>query len=254
MGVRCRIKDEVHRLSPRLLATAGVVAAGLVAVLLLQDHFVGDFTASLNVVPRSYRAWRDPVALLCAFAAIVLALRIALGRLHRLELALAIVGCTLAAAVYVHPAGRSPVRLPAEPTLLSNHVAARSVARLTLAARPSPWFRPRRCLDASAPQARHATVASAARLAITLAQGSFRNTGPGDRPLSWVADASRCRPRSGHRRDSRRSRSDLRLCGTHVGLIHTRVARRGGRSTSAAALRSRCTSPLRGAASSGASV
>jgi hypothetical protein len=63
---------------------------------------VGDFTASLNVVPRSYRAWRDPVALLSAFAAIAVALRIALGRLHRLELALGAAGCTLAAAVYVH--------------------------------------------------------------------------------------------------------------------------------------------------------
>jgi hypothetical protein len=85
-----------------VLATAGVVVAGLVAVLVLQDHFVGDFTASLNAVPRSYRAWRDPVALLCAFAAIAAGLGIALGRLHRLELALGVVGCTLAAAVYVH--------------------------------------------------------------------------------------------------------------------------------------------------------
>jgi hypothetical protein len=92
----------MNRLSPRLLAAAGVVVAGLVAVLVLQDHFVGDFTASMSVVPRSYRAWRDPVALLCAFGAIALALRIALGRLHRLELALGVVGCTLAAAVYVH--------------------------------------------------------------------------------------------------------------------------------------------------------
>jgi hypothetical protein len=76
--------------------------AGLVAVLVLQDHFVGDFTASLNAVPRSYRAWRDPVALLCAFASIAAATRIALGRLHRFELALWVVGSTLAAAVYVH--------------------------------------------------------------------------------------------------------------------------------------------------------
>jgi len=92
----------VHRLTPRLLAATGVLVAGLVAVLLLRDHFVGDFTASLNVVPRSYRAWRDPMALLCAFAAIALALRIALGRMHRFELALGVVGCTLAAAVYAH--------------------------------------------------------------------------------------------------------------------------------------------------------
>jgi hypothetical protein len=113
--VWCRIKDEVHRFSPRLLAAAGVIAAGLVAVLLLQDHLVGDFTASLNVVPRSYRAWRDPVALLCAFAALALALRIALGRLHRLELALGVVGCTLAAAVYVHQRDVHPfVCLPSQ--------------------------------------------------------------------------------------------------------------------------------------------
>jgi len=73
------------------------------AVSLLQDHFAGDFTASLNVVPRSYRAWRDPVALLCAFAASALALRFALGRMHRFELALGVVGCTFAAACGTQP-------------------------------------------------------------------------------------------------------------------------------------------------------
>jgi hypothetical protein len=101
-GSAVSYKGEVDRFSPRLLTAAGVLVAGLVAVLLLQDHLVGDFTASLNVVPRSYRAWRDPVALLSAFAAIALALRVALRRRHRFELALGVVGCTLAAAVYVH--------------------------------------------------------------------------------------------------------------------------------------------------------
>ena len=75
---------------------------GLVAVFVLQDHLVGDFTASLNVVPRSYRAWRDPVALLWAFAAIAVALQIVTGRWQRVELALGAVGLTLAAAIYVH--------------------------------------------------------------------------------------------------------------------------------------------------------
>lgn len=92
----------MKRFSPRLLAAAGVLVAGLVAVLLLQDHFVGDFTASLNVVPQSYRAWRDPVALLCAFAAIAVAVRLAVGRSRPFQRALAVVGCTLAAAVYAH--------------------------------------------------------------------------------------------------------------------------------------------------------
>jgi hypothetical protein len=53
-------------------------------------------------VPRSYRPWHDPVALLCGFASLAAGVGIALGRLHRLELALAAIGCTLAAAVYVH--------------------------------------------------------------------------------------------------------------------------------------------------------
>jgi hypothetical protein len=92
----------VRRLSPRLLAAAGVVAAGLVAVLVLHDHFVGDFTRSFNAVPRSYRAWHDPVALLCAFASVAVALRIVVGRFHRSGLALLVIGCTLAASVYVH--------------------------------------------------------------------------------------------------------------------------------------------------------
>jgi hypothetical protein len=38
---------------------------------------------------------------------------------------------------------------------------------------------------------------------------------------------------------------------THVGSTHTRAARQGGPSTSAAVSRSRCTSPLRAAGSSG---
>jgi hypothetical protein len=85
-----------------LLAAIGLATAGLVATILLQDHFVGDFTASLNVVPRSYRAWRDPVALLLAFVAIAAAARIVIARTQRLAIALGMVGCTLAAAVYVH--------------------------------------------------------------------------------------------------------------------------------------------------------
>jgi cytochrome bd-type quinol oxidase subunit 2 len=85
-----------------LLAAIGLAAVGLVATFLLQDHFVGDFTASLNVVPRSYRAWRDPAALLLGFAAIAAAVWIAVARTQRVALALAVVGCTLAAAVYVH--------------------------------------------------------------------------------------------------------------------------------------------------------
>lgn len=92
----------MHRLSTRLLLASGVLAAGAAAVLVLQDHFVGDFTASLNVVSSSYRAWHDPVALLCAFASIAVAFRIAVGRWHRLALALVVVGCTLAGSVYVH--------------------------------------------------------------------------------------------------------------------------------------------------------
>jgi hypothetical protein len=56
----------------------------------------------LNAVPRSYRAWRDPAALLLGFAAIAAALRIAVARTQRVALALGLVGCTLAAAVYVH--------------------------------------------------------------------------------------------------------------------------------------------------------
>ena len=85
-----------------LLAAVGLATGGLVATFLLQDHLVGDFTASLNAVPGSYRAWRDPAALLLGFAAIAAALRIAVAGTQRVALALGLVGCTLAAAVYVH--------------------------------------------------------------------------------------------------------------------------------------------------------
>ena len=95
------------RLSPRLVG-AVVVAAGIVAILVLQDHLVGDFATRGYVVPRAYRAWRDPVALLCLFTSIAVAVRIARGRLGCLELALGVMGCALAAAVYVDQQGAHP--------------------------------------------------------------------------------------------------------------------------------------------------
>jgi hypothetical protein len=82
--------------------------AGLVAVLLLQDHLVGDFATRGYLVPRSYRAWRDPAALLCLFASIAAAVRIARGGQGRLELALGVMGCAFAAAVYVDQQGANP--------------------------------------------------------------------------------------------------------------------------------------------------
>jgi hypothetical protein len=82
-----------------------VVVAGLVLLVLLQDHLIGDFTATVNVVPRSYRIWRDPVAVLCAFVSFAVAARIAGGRPHRLQVAFVVWGCTLAAAIYSHQEG-----------------------------------------------------------------------------------------------------------------------------------------------------
>lgn len=92
----------MKRLSPHLLAAAGIVVGGLVAAVVLQDHFVADFTARVNVVPRSYRLWRDPVAVLCAFGSVAFAARIAVGRGQRLQLAVGLLGCAFAAAIYSH--------------------------------------------------------------------------------------------------------------------------------------------------------
>ena len=90
-----------------LFAATGVALAGLASALVLHDHhFVATFHVTVNGVPRSYRAgtippWRDPLALLCAFAGIAAAAWIS-GRWQRLELALGVVGCAFAGAVYVH--------------------------------------------------------------------------------------------------------------------------------------------------------
>ena len=74
--------------------------------MLHDHHFVATFHMTANGVPRSYRAttippWRDPLALVCAFAAIAIGVWIA-GRPRRLGLALGVVGCAFAGAVYVH--------------------------------------------------------------------------------------------------------------------------------------------------------
>ena len=91
----------------RLAAAIGVAVAGLVAALVLHEHhFAATFHMTMNGTPRSYRAatlphWRDPLALLCAFGAIAAGVLIA--RLpRRAGLALGVVGCAFAGAVYVH--------------------------------------------------------------------------------------------------------------------------------------------------------
>jgi hypothetical protein len=78
----------------------------------LQDHLVGDFATRGFAVPRSYRVWHDPVAVLCLFASIAAAIRIARRGLGRLELALGVMGCAFAAAVYVDQQGAHPFLCP----------------------------------------------------------------------------------------------------------------------------------------------
>ena len=90
------------------LATAAVVGVlGVVAALVLHDHhFAATFHTTVNGVPRSYRVatlppWRDPLALVCVFAALAAGVLI-VRRPQRVGLALGVLGCAFAGAVYVH--------------------------------------------------------------------------------------------------------------------------------------------------------
>ena len=91
----------------RLVAATVVGVAGVVVALVLHDHhFAATFHMTMNGVPRSYRlatlpSWRDPLALVCAFTAIAAGALIA-RRPRRVGLALGVVGCAFAGAVYVH--------------------------------------------------------------------------------------------------------------------------------------------------------
>jgi hypothetical protein len=91
----------------RWAAGCGVAVVGIVAALVLHDHqFASTFHMTANGVPKSYRAatlpqWRDPLALVCAFGGIAAAVLIA-KRPQRLGLALGVVGCAFAGAVYLH--------------------------------------------------------------------------------------------------------------------------------------------------------
>jgi hypothetical protein len=84
-----------------------VAFAGVVAALVLHDHhFSATFHTTVNGVPEPYRAarlplWRDPLALILAFTAIAAGVLIA-KRPMRIGLALGVVGCAFAGAVYLH--------------------------------------------------------------------------------------------------------------------------------------------------------
>ena len=91
----------------RFATAGGVAVAGIVSGLLLHDqHFAATFHFTANGVPKSYRAatppqWRDPLALVLAFAAIAAAVLFA-RRTRRLGIALGVAGCAFAGAVYLH--------------------------------------------------------------------------------------------------------------------------------------------------------
>src|SRR5215471_2041385 len=93
----------------RMAGATAVILAGVVAAVTLHSlHFVTSFHGQgLDGRPWADRVatvppWRDPLALVCAFAAIAAAVRIAIGRPWRLEFALGVVGCAFAGAVYLH--------------------------------------------------------------------------------------------------------------------------------------------------------
>ena len=91
-----------------LLAATGLALAGVASALLLHDHhFVATLHYKLDGA-RSYRyttipPWRDPLALVCAFGAIAVAVLLT-RRLSRVGVALGVLGCAFAGAVYVHQA------------------------------------------------------------------------------------------------------------------------------------------------------
>lgn len=91
----------------RLLASTGVILAGIASALVLHDHhFVATFQMTANGVPRSYRAatiphWRDPLSVFIAFTAVAVGIWIAV-RPRRVHLSLGVVGCAFAGAVYLH--------------------------------------------------------------------------------------------------------------------------------------------------------
>ncbi len=85
----------------RLAAATGVCVAGIAAALLLHEHHFSvagnGFATRVPTLP----PWRDPVAVVCAFGAIATAVVLA-GRTRRVGLAVGVLGCAFAGAVYVH--------------------------------------------------------------------------------------------------------------------------------------------------------
>jgi hypothetical protein len=146
----------------RLAASTGIAMAGVAAALVLHDHhFATTVHMTMNGTPRSYRAptlptWRDPLALVCAFAAVGAGVLVA-RRPQRIALALGIVGCAFAGAVYVHqeavhtffcPPGLLCPLIPTPPTLWGHPasllIIAAGMAAAVLLLLPRRWLKVRR--------------------------------------------------------------------------------------------------------------
>jgi hypothetical protein len=132
-GLRTASAESTVRIVARLAAAAGVIVTGVVAGVALHDHqfavighMVVNGRLSVDHVP-TLPSWRDPLALLCAFGATAAAVFLT-RRPRRVGLAVGVVGCALAGAVYVHqqavhtlvcPPGALCVSFPPAPGLWS---------------------------------------------------------------------------------------------------------------------------------------